>query len=391
MTNENKFIMELLKAYILNKPLNFTQCDVNWDDILITSSRQALLPILYDKIAELSTEYQPNSTIMNLLHQSAMDQIFFCSKSITQLESVLNKASSNGIKVVCLKGCVTRELYPVPEMRTMGDFDIYIQQKDMDEILKIFEGYGYNASGKKSKEMVFDKEGALEWEVACTMESEFKNTYATADMDYLNKSIPWKYNQYIPNHTLLLQHIIVHTAKHLLRNGAGVRNLCDIALCMMNYHDIDYSSIRNICVLEECVKVYDTLMNCVRKWFDVDISETGAAIIDNDQVDNVVEYMLSDTVFGIRCGNNRLINWTLRQDDNISPVRKIFFPSLKLMSAPYPYLKKYPWLLPIAWLQRGFNAIITQKIPVKSLVNGIDESIEYSKKHEIYMKQLGLK
>jgi hypothetical protein len=132
-------------------------------------------------------------------------------------------------------------------------------------------------------------------------------------------------------------------------------------------------------------------MSCVHKWFDIDISHTGAVPISDEAADNVVEYMLSETIYGKNNADNRLTNWTLRQDDNISPWRKVFFPSVKLMQMPYPYLKKYPFLLPAAWVQRAYDAILKQKIPIKQMLQGAGKSVDFAKEHEKYMKELGLK
>ena len=100
--------------------------------------------------------------------------------------------------------------------------------------------------------------------------------------------------------------------------------------------------------------------------------------------------MLSETIYGKRSPDNRLTHWTLRKDD-ISPWRKIFFPSVKIMKMPYPYLKKYPFLLPIAWIQRAFNAIVTQKIPVSNMIKGMKESVNYANEHDKLMNELDLK
>ena len=47
--------------------------------------------------------------------------------------------ADNGIKIVILKGGFMRQLYPVPELRTMGDFDVLVRKSDLSSITNIFK------------------------------------------------------------------------------------------------------------------------------------------------------------------------------------------------------------------------------------------------------------
>lgn len=318
-----------------------------------------------------------------------MNMIYIYSNADMQFQTAAERMYKAGIKVVGQKGCIVKELYTVPEFRTMSDFDIMIREGDLEKCRRVFEELGYTVSGTK-REIICQKQGALMWEICTSMETEFKNTYQKADKEYMDTAVLWKYGQYRPSNTMLMSHITVHTAKHLLSNGAGIRNMLDVALCMREYDDIDYSRVRDFCKEEGCQKVYDMLINAAHYYFDADMENTGAEHFDEDKIDACAEYMLSETVFGKRCQDNRLLNWAVRNDD-IPVWRKLFFPSLRLMKTPYPYLKKYPFLLPAAWVQRAYNAVVTQKISVKNMIKGVGTSIEYGKENEDRLKKLGLK
>lgn len=391
MTPENIQLMYLLKAHILESDSVETVPDADPRKLIAVAVRQNILSMIGDKLPALTDGDPEYAEELRSLHLSMMKQIYIVSKRMNRAMTMLEKMKEIGIRAVVLKGCAARELYPVPEWRTMGDIDALIAPEDMEKARELFIAEGYEVKGSIKRELVCEKEKNIEWEIKCSLEAEFKDSYPKWDKRYYGEAEPWKHGQYAPTPTLLLQHIIVHTAKNLLHIGAGVRNLCDIALCVKKLPDIDYGLIRKTCAEEDCIKIYNTLMSCVRYWFGVDVSAAGAEIVSDSSVEAVTDYMLSETIYGKRNGDNRLMNWTLRDDDEISPWRKIFFPSVKLMKMPYPYLKKYPFLLPAAWVQRGYDAIVKQKIPIGQMVRGAKKSVDFSREHDEYLKRLGLK
>ena len=365
--------------------------DVDWQKLIETAKRQNILSMICDKLIGLHKEIEVTAEASQELYLSMMKQVYLTSKKFMQAMNMLELMSENEIKVVVLKGCALRDLYPVPEWRTMGDIDVLISPSDMEKTKKLFAENGYEVKGTIKRELDCYKEKNIPWEIKCSLEAEFKESYEKWDDIYFNSAKQWKYNQYMPSSTLLFQHIIVHTANNLVSIGAGIRNLCDISLCMKKMPDIDYRAVKEACENEGFIKVYNALISCAGRWFDVDVSNTGAEIIDNEAVDNIIEYMLSETIYGKCNADNRLMNWTVRQDDNISIWRKVFFPSVKLMKMPYPYLKKYPFLLPVAWIQRAYDAIFKQKIPIVQMLHGAKESVDFAEEHETYMRKLGLK
>ncbi|MDO5399291.1 MAG: nucleotidyltransferase family protein [bacterium] len=390
MTPENKQIMLLLKAHITGSG-TVTLSEANLGEVIETADRQNILSMISDKLIEIFNGDKERAEDGRKLYLSMMRQIYSTSRKFERAMSMLALMHDNGIKAVALKGCALRDFYPVPEWRTMGDIDILISSEDMEKTRDLFEANGYTVTGTKKREFDCAKDKNISWEIKCTLEAEYKDSYIKWDKIYYDSAEPWKYNQYFPNYTLLLQHIIIHTACNLISIGAGVRNLCDIAVCVRSFPDIDYNVVRSVCAEEGYIKVYNALMSCVEYWFDIDISDKGAEKLNEDKIQAVTEYMLSETVYGKRNADNRLTNWTLREDDEISPWRKVFFPSLKLMKMPYPYLKKYPFLLPAAWVQRGFDAVVKQKIPIKQMITGVKKSVDYAREHEEYIKKLGLK
>ncbi len=389
MTKENRRLMQLLKAHLTQGKAEALP-GVDWHTVIETAERQNILAIAGDKILELKDTVFQSPEESKQLYLKIMKQLYLMNKKEERAARMFKLLKENNIKTVALKGAAIRDLYPVPQWRTMGDIDVLVSPKDMDKIKVLFSENGYKVSGTAEREWDCYKDKNLPWEIKCSLEAEYKDSYEHWNGIYYSNVQQWKHGQYKPINTLIFQHILLHTATNLVTLGAGVRNLCDIALCMSNMPDIDYEAVKKVLEDEGYMKAYNAIINCVNYWFDVNVSNTGAEKIKDENIEAITDYMLSETIYGKRSPDNRLTHWTLRKDD-ISPWRKIFFPSVKIMKMPYPYLKKYPLLLPIAWIQRAFNAIVTQKIPVSNMIKGMKESVDYANEHDKLMNELGLK
>ena len=168
---------------------------------------------------------------------------------------------NNGITPICLKGCVIKTLYPVPELRTMGDFDILVNKEDLKKIKQLFSEAGYNI--KKDYAGIVCNKNNIIWEIFTSIHAEFKiNTEYWNHMFIENKV---KINGICcPCITLFFIHLIVHTGKHYMGRGTGIRNLCDISLFLNKYKkDIDFDFVEKVCKEQKYYKLYCHIINAV--------------------------------------------------------------------------------------------------------------------------------
>lgn len=168
--------------------------------------------------------------------------------------------------------------------------------------------------------------------------------------------------------------LILHALKHFLHSGFGIRIVCDIGLFAETYQEeIDWEQLRKNLQSVQALEFSCGLFNIVWKyllpqaafyrrlqdWHPEDVKE-----------DALLEDIFASSVLGA-ASDTRLhsSNMTLHAagkqnaSENAAAaaiLHSVFVPRTDL-EGRYPYLRKYPFLLPAAWCQRIVHYLREQK------------------------------
>ena len=385
MNYNNRYIVELAKATILDiDPIKPKQ-EVDWKYIYNKSVEQNITGLLFCSVKKLDTALQLSNNLLDIWNKTMLTTFSLNTQRYGEFLKINKLVSDKNIKYIGLKGCILRTLYPVPELRTMGDFDILVYPDDVKKIKEIFVSKGYSVQNDAFG--IVCKKGNCYWEIFTTIEEEMRVEPQKWDKLFF-ENIVCENGILHPTPTYFLIHLIVHTGKHCLREGSGIRNLCDIALYINKYKsDIDFETVSTACKEQKVWNIYVYIMNAVKQFFDVDISESNVPKKDSEQF---VEYMMLNGVFG-KQGNAIVPQAAKHEDDSIGGLRKILFPTVKMLDYRYKYLKKFPFLLPIAWIHRMFSAIFKWKYSFKQMAGDLKEAVEFSEEREKWINKLKLK
>ncbi|MGM0496224.1 MAG: nucleotidyltransferase domain-containing protein [Bacillota bacterium] len=283
---------------------------------------------------------------------------------INELRKIFN---DNNIDFIFLKGSYLKQLYPETYMRSMGDIDILVRKEKMKEIHEILSQYNYKNWNNSTNHDCFVKD-KVNVEIHPKLDSEFSDEYK----DLFFK--PWEYvkkinkNEYqlLPEYNFFYQ--LYHMIKHLYHSGVGFRTIVDIYLFLKhnhkNFNENTYSIIYNAFPKKEFVQ---NIISLVNNLFQENLL---FEYIKNDKIkqnvmQNFISYLFASGIHGIAEGHNLFIGGMASQNKSnrfilITKFKFLFsktFLSYNLMRGLYPYLNKYKFLLPIAWLQRLFKLI----------------------------------
>ena len=79
------------------------------------------------------------------------------------------------------------------------------------------------------------------------------------------------------------------------------------------------------------------------------------------------------------------------EDDSISGLRKILFSTVKMLDYRYKYLKKFPFLLPVAWIHRIFSTVFKWKYSFIQMTRDLKEAVKFSGERKKWISKLELK
>jgi len=267
------------------------------------------------------------------------------------------------IDCIALKGIIVKGFYPIDVMRTMHDIDILYKEEQDCEMEKALNSIGFTRRKRALKHDHFMDDSGVHLEMHREM--------VDADTAYYEyyKNVWGKVNQldglqHVFELTLedLYIYNIVHMKEHLIHDAMSIKMIVDIYImqkeCQFNKEYI-FQELNKI----NLHKFEKHIVAISMKWF-----EKGCRIEKSDE-----EYELSELILG-----------NYKYDvDNMYPsyysyyignskfryLLDLTFPSLKRMKTSFVWLKKYPYLLPFAWIVRIVRALFTRIDIVKVEAN----------------------
>ncbi len=320
-----------------------------------------------------------------------------------QFEDLYLFLSQKGLRPVVVKGITIRQLYPRPCYRESVDEDLWIEDSCKEAYHKAFTEYGLVAdlSDAWVKEEVHAS--YIHPSTSLTIDVHVYSAHSTPKKAGEPGNLIWYLGDAFERTTDItingtvyrtlgytdhLFYLILHALKHFMYSGFGIRQVCDIIL----FSEYNRSSIDWVLLTEKlkAAHAYEfTIAICkigTRYFLKAPNLKScvlfGAHIIpgkDSSQKEDVwnsIDEMplLRDVLEGGLYGNASLSrlhssNITLHaMSDAAGNGRKTYsafqltrnsvFLPLQNMKGRYHYLEKAPFLLPVAWMQRGIHYLL---------------------------------
>ena len=387
-TNE-KYIILLLKSILNNSIPPEKPEDVSFEKIYSLAKYHNIDNMLFYAINKLKNK--PSLELLKIWKERCYKGISRDLIQKMELDKILDSFEKNKIKNIVLKGFELKKLYPKSDMRFMSDIDILISKKDAEKVSLIMTKLGYKIiSYGKEKDDVYFKDPIMNVEIHNTLfdvqYKEYNSLFKT--LDKMEKIIPKTKYQYNFSDEDFFLFLFIHTVKHYLSYGIGIRVVIDIYIYLktkektLNWEYINDSL--NKLKLYDFFKVFN---HFTKVWFE-------------DEKENEIDIEIGNYIF--RSGtygnekNNRLNSLLLIEGKNSSQnkakfILSIMFPSLGLMQVGYPILKSFPFLLPIFYIIRGIKIILFKRKRLNQFnsILKVTED-ELRKRKEIFLK-IGLK
>ena len=368
-------VLEILSAFIHNRKPCLSG-DIQAGNVFYCFYIQGILPILayMDKKWDIIKDEKIKNELVDCYYQTIAVNF----NKANMFEDISQKLSASKIPHMPVKGWYIRALYPVPELRTFGDVDILINKHDRQKTDEIFTENGYSIKDNWEPTYSYDK-GALRCEVHTElMDSDigkgeqvitfFSNALKTAQKDVGQR--------YSPEKSLHLMYLFCHLAKHLYSGGAGIRMYMDIALFLKAYgSSLDFEKLYEDSKKLNLDTFFKTVLSACSKWFEIELP-FDASDITQANLDALKKYTFGADLFG-KTRDKSIIS--LRNDEagsKGSVLKDILFPTAEKIEERYKFIKGRKYLLPIAWVARGFVNLkeIPQKLKYVKKVSNADMS-----------------
>lgn len=303
--------------------------------------------MLCKALIQISDGHPENELIKYILHES-INLSFRQFKAAKEITKAFEQA---GIRHQLLKGAILKEIYPSPLMRDMSDIDMVVYDENFDRAVKVLEDMGYINEGLVKHHMIFSQDGCISVELHwCLFDEQVGKAQYLYFKDFRAKLVEGTSYTYEFSHEDFYVYMIAHMAKHFFETGCGIRNLVDIYVYLGKYGD----SLDRAYIDEE-------LSRCGIFDFEKNMRELAYIWLEDRECsefyENLFAYMVDSGIYGK--AENGVWGQLAKETKDTSGDYKwrYYFPSIKFMREKYKWLENAPFLLPVAWVIRGFAGV----------------------------------
>ena len=372
--------------------------NVDWPAVFTLANQQKLLPILFEA-ARKTPAAAENAALFAAVKQQVIGQVLNQTVRSAEFADLYRKLRKAGLHPIVVKGQLCSRLYPQTDHRISADDDLYIPDVEFMACHEQLLANGLTTGTPADElptadEVSYTKDGSPLYielhrhlfdssEDAHDELNRFFADIKPAEIDALLA---------MPPHEHLL-YLLLHAYKHFVRSGIGLRQFCDIGLWARAYHaEIDWQRLHEQCASVHAATFAAAAFCIAREYLGIEFDLPAPW---SDAVD--AEPLLHDSLCGGVYGSNdltRLHSSTVtlnavkasRTGEKSSVLRTVF-PKREYLERNYPYLKKRPYLLPVAWAQRLAHYAGEKKTGTDNSASG---SIKLAKERIELMKRYGI-
>ena len=230
---ETNALLALLAYEIFDQAMDIDTSTVDWSAVLAEAQRHKVTALLYPAIRSMNGVPE---AIFNKVCGTAIAVATASEAMLKEQRRILDLLEAHQIPCAVLKGTSVAYLYPHPELRTIGDIDILVDEENLDEACRALQANGFAPSYTAEKHLCLQK-GAV-WVEMHRMVSVFpesekgrftKQTMTgalrhTQVVEISGVRFPMLSDAY------QIIALLAHMEQHLATSGIGLRQVCDWAV-----------------------------------------------------------------------------------------------------------------------------------------------------------------
>lgn len=366
-----QLFLRMVGDFALGRTTTYRDCSQELDQLLYVAQIHSLGPVVYYMLKgqrENLMEQKPDQVAyMKKVYHSAIYVSLAQEASMTEMQEAFFQAN---IPLVFFKGAQLRKLYPVPELRTMGDMDCLIRQEDRAKAHQLMGQLGYSCEIGSEPVWVYHRDG-----VVIEMHTNVARNGIGNKVDYhsyFSDIINYVVGQDDQLYLELEYHfcyLIYHIAKHLSTTGAGVRMIADIAAFLHQYrNEMDWKHVESMLQESQLRKTATAVYGLCQRWFGLEppVPWTGSKQV----LDDLESYIVRGGTFGFEThdAGDVFRRNALRENATSSGwryrfrlLREYFFPPKDYLVKYFSLSERHAWLLPVAWVCRCWEGAFHRK------------------------------
>ena len=343
-----------------------------WGQLFRMAQSHQILPLFYQAVYTLPS-LALEGPLRAAMKQQVRHQVIRQTIQTSEFLELNRKLLEAGVRPLVVKGILCRNLYANPDHRPSGDEDLLIPEDRFAICHRVLTEFGMHPESDSldSYEISYRKEGSpLHIELHKSLFPPESDAYGDLNRfftDAADRAVSEEIRGntvYSPGYTDHLFYLLCHAFKHFLHSGFGIRQVCDIMLFANRYGpQTDWTQILENCRAIRAEKFAAALFRIGRNYLVFDPDRAAyPAIWREIPVDEkpLLEDLLHSGLYGDATRSRQhsssitLEAVTAQKQGKRSKNAMLLsaFPPAAKLESRYPYLKKHPYLVPVAWGSR---------------------------------------
>lgn len=373
MNNLKNTIHLLIRSGITGEKLTLPQ-DIDMDALYRQLRRHSIVSLGYTGLVNCGMDKK--HPVMQQLFRDYIAVMMKSEKQQAALDALFESFEQQGIDYLPLKGINMKKLYPKPELRIMGDADVLIRKEKYDDVVEIVKSQGYNFILQASHTKNWENE-KLHLEVHTDLMPDSDEDYYNYFEDCWKNAVRKQGREYLFSREDEFLFIFTHFARHFRCGGIGYRQLIDLWVYSRSYTDLNTDYILQAMDKLQITPFYINVMQTVKVCFENAPSDEKSNLII-DYIFNSGNWGSMKTHTIAKGVQGRVTGSADNKNIKFYSFIDSLFPKIEIIRIRYPILHKHPWLLPVMWIVRIFDAMINRhdgirnKIKEVSVINKTD-------------------
>ena len=378
-----------------------------WEQLFRMARIHQILPLFYQAVYTLPSLAAAGS-LSTGIKQQVRHQVIRQTLKTGEFLELNQQLQKSGVRPLVVKGILCRNLYANPDHRPSGDEDLLIPEAQFAACHRVLTQFGMHAEGAPldSYEIPYRKDGSpLYIELHKSLFPPESDAYGDLNRffaDAFDRAVAVEIQGntvYSLDPTDHLFYLICHAFKHFLHSGFGIRQVCDIILFSNRYGPrVDWTQLLENCKAIRAEKFAAALFRIGSNYlvFDPDRAAYPARWreIPVDEMPMLEDLLRSglygDATMSRKHSSSITLEAVAAQKQSTRSKNALLlsaFPPAEKLTGRYPYLKKHPYLVPIAWGSRLWDyAAETRRDRASSATEALkigNDRIELMKLYEI--------
>ena len=362
LTKTETQFLAAMKAALAGETLDLMAADFR--ALFSMAEEQKLLPFVYEALRRCPGAGE-NQALFAQAKSRVRAQVLSQTLRSAAFRELYRQLRQAGLHPLVVKGQLCSPLYPLEDYRLSGDDDLYLLPQELEACCAFLQNRGLVAAlpeeewGTRDEITFMDPRGPLHLEIHRNLFDSGEDRFGRLNELFREPARhPVELEGFLslePQAHLL--YLILHAYKHFVARGVGLRQFCDIGLWAAAYGDrVNWQRLYEDCAGAGAAVFGAAVFGICREYLGVEVSLPEPWCRLHPPLEPLCCDGLEGGIYGSAHGDRlHASTMTLRafagEGRGLSPLRTLFPPRDDLLDR-YPYLKKGPWLLPWAWLQR---------------------------------------